>query len=197
MSLANSLSNSEIKFINVSELGNLDDYQAFDCKPKNDQLLAQKDIETYEEINDFIADDAISMSLNNLTQTYVLTVEKEIIAYCSMFADSVQLGSKYKRSKEVVNSDRVSSYPAISIMYFGVNNKYQGNNYGKLLMSYIFEQIHQLSFFVGITLIQVHALESAVDFYKKQGFDVYGAHKQIKNIEALAITLKEVEDMLL
>lgn len=193
MPQANYLSNGELEFKNVNELGNLKGYRVFDCTPEG---ANEKDLHTYRELNEFIINDSINSSKANLTQTFVLVQGDIILGYCTLFSNSIVLGGKYRKRKGVTAISRLRAYPTVSIMYFCVNNEFQGQSIGKLLMSYVYETMYQLSFFVGITLIEVTALESASVFYKKQGFELYGAHRSSKNMEALAITTTEIKEIL-
>lgn len=129
-----------------------------------------------EDLNGFLFDDAKLFQKELLTVTYLLEDKKtqQTVAYFSLLADKIvfnpnEKGKWNKLNREIPNSKRRKSYPAIKIGRLAVDDKYSGKGIGRFLVDRI-KYRFATDRIIGCRFITVDALESAIPFYIKNGF---------------------------
>jgi predicted GNAT family N-acyltransferase len=137
------------------------DFKAFDCGD--------------EDLNDFFFNDSKSYQRSLLAVTYILQSNDEIVGFFCVSNDRIcsedtNIGSRWKKVKSLLPfAKRRSSYPAVKIGRFAINEKFQKDGYGKKLMNAI-----KYSFLVGnktgCRFIIVDAYLKSVPFYTRNGF---------------------------
>ncbi len=144
---------------------------------------------TYPEkgIGVYLNNDAFEDMSNGNGVTYIITNEtdgeKEIVSFFSLLSSSILC--KYKDNDYETNF----YIPAIKISMFAVNEKYQDtfiNNLSMPVAAMIFKLIIGIidtysKTVLGIKAIYLHPLDSAIDFYKKNGMKL--AEKYMVNID--------------
>jgi GNAT superfamily N-acetyltransferase len=132
--------------------------------------------EAYEDLNDFIINDAHLYRKELLAVTYVVEDACKTLAYCSLANDRIGIedfptGTAYNRfrRKKFVNAKRIKHYPAIKICRLGVDVGHQDKGLGTLIVDtvkwYFLDNNKS-----GCRYITVDAHKDAVQFYKKNGF---------------------------
>ena len=88
----------------------------------------------YEDLNDFIINDAPLYRDELLAVTYVIEDSEKTLAYCSLANDRIGIedfpsNTDYNRfrKKRFVNAKRIKHYPAIKICRLGVDVEHQSN----------------------------------------------------------------------
>lgn len=129
-----------------------------------------------EDLNGFLFEDAKHFQNELMAVTYLLEDEQENLtaAYFSLLADKISFNPDEKSiwnklNRNIPNSKRRRSYPAVKIGRLAVNERYARNGIGTFVLDsikYTFTTVRRL----GCRFITVDALNTATDFYKKNGF---------------------------
>lgn len=127
------------------------------------------------DLNDFLFHDAKNYNEHLLAKTYILQSDSNTIAYFSLFNDSIvhELIEKSfwnRLNRNIKNEKRRKIYPAVKIGRLAVCDEAKNQGLGTQILDmvkYIFTQkCHSACRF-----ITVDAYASALDFYRKNGFD--------------------------
>lgn len=129
-----------------------------------------------EDLNGFLFDDAKHFQNELMAVTYLLEDEEEnvTVAYFSLLADKITFNPDEKSlwnrlNRNIPNSKRRRSYPALKIGRLAVNENYSGKGVGTFVVDsikYAFTTVKRL----GCRFLTVDALKSATSFYEKNGF---------------------------
>ena len=111
-----------------------------------------------------------------LASTYVVEDDqtRTILAYFSLLHDKLEREfvntTNWNRvSRNIPNSKRRSSYPALKIGRLAVNGQFSGQGIGSRIIRFI-EAMYIMNRQAGCRFLTVDALPSAVSFYKKCNF---------------------------
>lgn len=74
-----------------------------------------------------------------------------------------------------------NSFPSISIDLLAIDSLHKGNRYGEQLITALLRMALTIDFLVPITGVHLEALEDAVDFYEKYGFNDLGQYYPGRN----------------
>lgn len=144
------------------------------------QLTEETDIKSFkcseEDLTNFLYEDAKRFQKELLAVTYLLEYMEynTTVAYYSLLADKItfkpdEKGVWNKLNRNIPNSKRRSSYPAVKIGRLAVNQEFEGFGVGTFILDSIkfaFRNIKRL----GCRFVTVDALQSAVSFYEHNGF---------------------------
>lgn len=129
-----------------------------------------------DDLNEFLFEDAKQFQSELMTVTYLLEYleENNTAAYFSLLADKIifnpdEKGVWNKLNRNIPNSKRRRSYPAVKIGRLAVNEEYSGQGLGTFILDnikYVFSNVRRL----GCRFITVDALHTAVPFYESNGF---------------------------
>lgn len=147
------------------------------------QLTSNTDIKPFycsdTDLTEFLFEDAKHFQKELLAVTYLLEhlEQNKTAAYFSLLADKITFNPDEKSvwnklNRNIPNPKRRRSYPAIKIGRLAVNQDYAGDGLGTFLLDnikYAFTNVKRL----GCRFITVDALSTAVDFYKKNGFQYF------------------------
>lgn len=131
------------------------------------------------DLNDFLFDDAKHFQKELMAVTYLLEYmeQNKTVAYFSLLADKItfnpdEKGMWNKLNRNIPNSKRRRSYPAVKIGRLAVSEEFVGNRLGTFILDnikYAFANVKRL----GCRFITVDALSTAVAFYEKNGFQFF------------------------
>ena len=152
-------------------------------KLKQFQLRLETDIKPFTcaetDLSDFLFDDAKHFQRELMAVTYLLEYmdDNQTVAYFSLLADKISFNSEEKSvwnrlNRNIPNSKRRRSYPAVKVGRLAVNENYVGVGLGTFILDnikYAFSNVKRL----GCRFITVDALSSAVGFYEKNGFQFF------------------------
>lgn len=144
------------------------------------QLTEDFDIKPFKcadaDLNDFLLEDAKHFQKELMAVTYLLeyTEQEKTVAYFSLLADKItfnpeEKGVWNKLNRNIPNSKRRRSYPAVKIGRLAVNEDYSRQGLGTFILDnikYAFPNVKRL----GCRFITVDALKTALYFYKQNGF---------------------------
>ncbi|MGL4670335.1 MAG: N-acetyltransferase, partial [Methanobacteriaceae archaeon] len=127
------------------------DFSQFDCG--------------FEDLNDFIQNDALIQQSAKLNVTYAVIYQNKILAYFSILADNIlfkNLGSEIEDLSEI---GHYKTYPAVKIGRLAIDKKYQKLGLGNDILKQIIMNINFYSEKLGIRFITVDAYAYAFKFY--------------------------------
>lgn len=144
------------------------------------QLTEDSDIKPFkcseDDLNEFLFDDAKYCQRELMTVTYLLEYmeQNKTVAYFSLLADKIIFNPNEKDvwnklNRKIPNSKRRKSYPAVKIGRLAVDEDFSGQGLGTFILDnikYAFSQVKRL----GCRFITVDALQTAVPFYERNGF---------------------------
>lgn len=144
------------------------------------QLSSDTDIKPFKcaesDLNDFLFEDAKHFQKELMAVTYILEyMEQNVtVAYYSLLADKISFNPEEKvvwnkLNRNIPNSKRRKSYPAVKLGRLAVNEQFTGYGIGTFIvdnLKYAFSNVKRL----GCRFITVDALAAAVAFYEKNGF---------------------------
>ncbi len=136
-------------------------------------------------LDNWLTDKASKNQKGNASRTYVVSEDKNVIAYYSLATGSImsqEAISKFKRNMP-------NPIPVIILGRLAVDKNYQGKGFGRYLVRDAAIRVTQAADLVGIRGLIVHAIsEDAKAFYKSVGFD-----ESPLNPMTLMITLKDLK----
>lgn len=126
-----------------------------------------------------------------LTKTYAFVTDDEecrIVCIFSVSNDSVKTSMLPKRfrnrmQRNIPNSKRMRSYPAVLIGQMGVDRNFKGLNVGSQVLNYIKDWFTHPANMTGCRFLIVDALneDKVIEFYRKNGFNlVYDSEDEEK-----------------
>ncbi|MCM1532190.1 MAG: GNAT family N-acetyltransferase [Bacteroides sp.] len=131
------------------------------------------------DLNDFLFEDAKHFQKELMAVTYLLEdpLENVTVAYFSLLADKISFNPEEKSvwnklNRQIPNPKRRKNYPAVKIGRLAVNEKFAGNGVGTFVLDnikYVFTTVKRL----GCRFLTVDALNSAVRFYERNGFQFF------------------------
>ena len=147
------------------------------------QLSSDTEIKPFkcaeEDLNGFLFEDAKHFHQELMAVTYLLedTSENVTVAYFSLLADKITFNPDEKSiwnrlNRNIPNPKRRKSYPAIKIGRLAVNEEFTGQGIGTFVLEsikYTFTANKRL----GCRFLTVDALNSAVSFYERNGFQFF------------------------
>lgn len=129
-----------------------------------------------DDLTSFLFEDAKHFQKEFMAVTYLLEniQENVTVAYFSLLADKISFNSNEKSvwnrlNRNIPNTKRRRSYPAVKIGRLAVNESYSGKGVGTFVLDsikYAFTSVKRL----GCRFLTVDALNSATSFYEKNGF---------------------------
>lgn len=128
-----------------------------------------------EDLNDFLLYDAKAFQKKHIAYTYILEDNGNVLAYFCLLNDKISRqdssNTMWKRiKKEFPVEKQFSSYPAVKIGRFAVDQSMRGTGLGTELMTslkFLLQEKHIVSAFRFIT---VDAYINAIPFYEKNDF---------------------------
>ena len=158
----NSIENKNLQFVRLEENTTL---SVFDCG----------DI----DLNEFLQNDSKNYLKSMLAVTYLVKIDDEVAAYFCLSYDSLtrnliltdeEKALWNKVGRQIPNSKRRRTYPAVKIGRLAVAKKYAGCGLGKQLLLGVREMYINERHHAGCRFITVDAYRSALDFYEKNRF---------------------------
>lgn len=129
-----------------------------------------------DDLDDFILNEAVSYCDSLLSVNYIMERDNNPVAFFSLSNDKISVHEfddrthfNRFRSRKFVNKKRIKNYPSVKIGRFAIENKFQGNGIGSMLLDFI------KAYFIidnksGCRFITVDAYKTAIPFYEKNGF---------------------------
>jgi len=153
------------------------------------------------DLNGFLQNDAKNYLKSMLAVTYLIMVENEIAAYFCLSYDGLTRTNILteeektlwnKVGRNIPNSKRRKTYPAVKIGRLAVAKQFAGFGIGRHMinavkMMYLSEQHH-----AGCRFVTVDAYRSALDFYEKNRFRYLTTKDEYEDTRAMYFDLKAV-----
>lgn len=130
-----------------------------------------------EDLNSFLVEDAQNFLDKRIATSYILEDEGNIVAYFCLLNDKISrqdvTNSQWKKIKGgFPERKRFGSYPAIKIGRFAVSAAYKGRSIGTDLMNLLKMMLNENPNYSAFRYLTVDAYLSAIDFYRKNNFNV-------------------------
>lgn len=127
------------------------------------------------DLNEFLAEDAISFQDKRIATTYVIIIGDKVAAYFSLLNDKISRTdvskSAWRKLKKLfVHSKHRSNYPAIKIGRFAVSKDFASQGLGSAIMDTIKQSTNENARYSAFRFLTVDAYISAIPFYLKNGF---------------------------
>lgn len=147
------------------------------------QLTSDTDIKPFKcadrDLNEFLFEDAKYFQKELMAVTFLLEYMElnKTAASFSLLADKItfnpdEKGKWNKLNRNIPNSKRRRSYPAVKVGRLAVSKEFAGNGLGTFILDnikYAFTNVKRL----GCRFVTVDALSTAVAFYEKNGFQFF------------------------
>ncbi len=147
---------------------------------RQSQLNEDSDIKPFKcadaDLNEFLFEDAKHFQKELMAVTYIIEYvdRNHTVAYFSLLADKITFNPEEKGvwnrfNRNIPNSKRRRSYPAVKVGRLAVNEDYSRQGIGTFILDnikYIFSNVKRL----GCRFITVDALKVATPFYERNGF---------------------------
>lgn len=119
----------------------------------------------------------------------------QTIAYFSLLNDKIEreitdTNAWNRLSRKLPNIKRRSSHPSVKVGRLAVSKKYQGQNWGKQILSFLKEWFTHGNK-TGCRYITVDALRTAMEFYEKSDFKVLVTPKDNDDTVLMYYDLKQ------
>lgn len=159
---------------------------------------------TEEDLNDFLRDDAVDYLEDAQGITYVIENEEETICYCTILHDKLSLRDSDKKLWNKVTHDiqrnRRESYPAVKIGKLATGAQFEGQGFGRMMISLVQQIYTRPEQLAGCRFITVDAMnvpdpktgKRAVDFYAKLGFRLLTESDAEDETRYMAFDLKKM-----
>ena len=159
---------------------------------RNDERIIAFDCgKQYQELNDFILDDAHHYAEAMLAVTYIVEDRDKTAAYFTLANDRIGIedfdsNNQFNRFRRhsYSNSKRIKHYPAVKLCRFAVDSAFSHKGLGSRLLNlikYFFFEDNKS----GCRYITIDARYDAVDFYEKNGFKrLYEEMPHSKDVDA-------------
>ncbi|OCA55666.1 GNAT family N-acetyltransferase [Photorhabdus namnaonensis] len=138
-----------------------------------------------DTLDNWLTDRALKNQKENASRTYVVSQDRDVIAYYSLATGSImseEAISKFKRNMP-------NPIPVIILGRLAVDKRYQGRGFGRYLVRDASVRVAQAADLVGVRGLIVHAISgNAKAFYKSVGFS-----DSLLNPMTLMITLKDLK----
>jgi ribosomal protein S18 acetylase RimI-like enzyme len=106
--------------------------------------------------------------------TYIVTdpdeAAGELIGYVTLALTQIRLSGGEKKAGERLAAVRVPDFGAIRIAMIGVDRRFAGRGYGKLLMDTVIQHTAHMSRDVSVRFIVADAVNTQLAWYERQGF---------------------------
>lgn len=150
------------------------------------------------DLNEFLVEDSKDFYKQLLAVTSLYLYEDDIVAFCSLLNDKIDIHdfeklSKTKQKKLLPNGKRYLKYiPAVKIGRLGVDVRYGRKCVGSKILSLL-----KISFTVknktGCTFMTVDAYneDATLNFYKRNGFDFFTDEDKDAETRAMYFDLRK------
>jgi ribosomal protein S18 acetylase RimI-like enzyme len=108
------------------------------------------------------------------TTTYMVAdpegVPRKVIGYVTLSLTQIRLSSGEVKQTEELAAVHRSDFGAIRIAMIGVGREFAGRGYGKLLVDTVIQHTARMSRDVSVRFIVADAVDTQLDWYKRQDF---------------------------
>lgn len=150
------------------------------------------------DLNDFLFEDAKDFLSKRIATSFILEDEGKIVAYFCLLNDKISrqdvTNSQWKKIKGAFpERKRFSSYPAVKIGRFAVSSEYRGKNIGSDLLNIIKGMLCDKNNYSAFRFITVDAYISAIEFYKKNDFQILSEKEVSDQTRLMFFDMMELE----
>ena len=159
-------SNSSAPQYVVREIQQDDDTKQFCCDDKD-----------FHPLKDFLSNYAYTLHGLNVSKTYVVAIERRVIAYISLSCSLVRFDKSPKELPDIP----FKAHPAIKIGQLAVDDNFKKKGFGTQLINLAKSSAKgHIQDYVGCRLLAVDAHRKAVSYYTHKGFSLLDSSKNLE-----------------
>lgn len=123
------------------------------------------------DLNDFLKNDAIYYTKNNLAVTYLVADSNKVVSYMSLAMGAIEI-KKHLFEKDIDARARIRYYPCLKIARLATDKRYRGKGYAAKMIYLAVTIAKEIRKRVGCRFLMVDAYPDPklIDWYKKRGF---------------------------
>jgi ribosomal protein S18 acetylase RimI-like enzyme len=142
-------------------------------------------------VRDFLRSGNFAEAASAGTSTTYIATEPEaalrqVVGYVTLALTQIRLTAGEKRADERLALVRVPDFGAIRIAMIGVDRRFAGQGYGKLLMDTVVLHTAQMSRDVSVRFIVADAVNTQLAWYMRQGFVENRSQNEIERLAGIA-----------
>lgn len=129
------------------------------------------------DLNEFLKTNAIRYASESLAKTFLFMLDKDIVGYISLCADSIRLTTAERKALNKTGFP-VSDFPAFKIARLAIDKRFQKRGYGKALLFWAVGHIQKIAIHAA-RYVTVDSESESLSFYEK--FDFIRNHHERHN----------------
>lgn len=124
-----------------------------------------------DDLNDFLKNDAIYYTKNNLAVTYLVADSDKVVSYMSLAVGAIEV-KKHLFEKDIDPRAMIRYYPCLKIARLATDKRYQGKGYAAEMIYLAVTIAKEIRKRAGCRFLMVDAYPDpkVVNWYKKRGF---------------------------
>lgn len=124
-----------------------------------------------DDLNDFLKNDAIYYTKNNLAVTYLVTDSNKVVSYMSLAMGAIEV-KKHLFKKDIDPRVRIRYYPCLKIARLSTDKRYQGKGCAAEMIYLAVTIAKEIRKRAGCRFLMVDAYPDlkVINWYKKRGF---------------------------
>ena len=123
-----------------------------------------------EDLNDFIANDALGHQNANVAMTTLVKYGAEIVRFYSLAADCISLDRQEKNRVKKDYGIPYTEFPALKICRLAVCEEFQGKGIGRAMVYDVIGLALDFQEWIGLRFLSVDAYHTNQGFYERLGF---------------------------
>lgn len=140
----------------------------------------------HDDLNEFLKEDSNIQMEIMVNVTHICLYEDQVVGYITIATDTIKtkkIGEKYQDKLEEKQID-YKFFPALKLGRFAVQEEFQKRGFGTYMLRWLIRQCLEFSENIGARFITVDAYIIALDFYKKNFFELLpGNEKTLEKYE--------------
>jgi GNAT superfamily N-acetyltransferase len=128
-------------------------------------------------VHDYLCNHALADQEHNLSVTYLVSYESQVVAYCSV-TPSLLPFEKAKEKKPDTRAE-IRNYPALMITNLGTDKKSRGKGIASGMLEHCFGLAAHLSDLAGCRYVMLYSTK-AVTFYSEKNITIYKFYEALE-----------------
>ncbi|QPC47123.1 GNAT family N-acetyltransferase [Mangrovibacillus cuniculi] len=159
------------------------------------EMLLKFKCKDEEFIEQFLKNEALSLTEKNLIQTVLFIKGDNIVGFYSLFNDSISIDGTKRRELKIKLQQGKSVVPTVNLHYLATNEDFRGIGIGTMLLEDAILTAAKVSVLSGMPIIILESTNSAKGFYQKNNF-IHIRKSQCGRLSIMAKNLSEYKDYL-
>lgn len=143
--------------------------EKLDLVPIGSALIDEQELRRFncgnQNINDFLVYQARQFDIDNRAATFLLLKKRELLGFYTLVVGELEVKN--------IEEQCLIQRPYVNLAYFAIDEKYHHKGYGKVMMGEVFQSVAVISFYAGVEIIYLEAIDDSVRFYESLGFKLF------------------------